>query len=320
MTSLSAALLPTRSLLLLAGEDRQSFLQGLVTNDVTRVTAHTAQYAALLTPQGKMLFDLFVSSAPASALVPGTEGDGLLIEADSARLDDLRARLMKFKLRARITLTPVPDWRVAVLWGEAAADALGLPDTPGAARVLGEGGGDGAAFVDPRLPEAGVRLALPADRAEASLAALGADLQDAEAWDVHRLRLGLPDGSRDMVVDKSTALECGLEDLGGVDFRKGCYMGQELTARTKYRGLLKRRLMPVRIAGPVPAPGTPMTTADGKAAGEMRSGVALAEAEGDMDGLGLAIVRLEALESDAPLLCDQALVTPQVPPWMRLPA
>jgi len=319
MSPPSAALLPDRGLLSLAGDDRATFLQGLVTNDVHKLNAETALHAALLTPQGKMLFDLFLAPAPAPL------GEAIMIEAESARLDDLRARLLKYKLRARVTLAPAADWRIGVLWGTGVAAALGLPDRAGATRELGHDGRDGIAFMDPRLAVAGARLVLPSARAEAVLAQLGATPADPADWDAHRLRLGLPDGGRDMVVDKSTALECGLDDLAGVDFRKGCYMGQELTARTRYRGLLKRRLMPVRIRGPLPAPGTPLTTADGKAAGEMRSGLALAAGgpdapDADQGGLGMAIVRLDALGSDAPLACGDATVTPVVPDWMRLPA
>ena len=104
------------------------------------------------------------------------------------------------------------------------------------------------------------------------------------AYDRHRLALGVPDGTRDLVPEKSILLELGFDELNGVDWRKGCYVGQELTARTKYRGLIKKRLFPVRIDGPAPEPGT-MVTLDGKDAGEMRSA---------RDGAGLALLRLEA--------------------------
>ena len=309
MSALSAAVLPSRGLLRVAGEDRVPFLQGLLTNDVRRLTPDRGLFAALLTPQGKMQFDLFLS--------PASDGEALLIDAESDRLADLRTRLMRFKLRSKVALEPLADWRVAAVWGEGVAEALGLPDEPGAARALGQGGADGVAVIDPRLPAAGARLMLPADRVDAVLAGLGAATVEWPAWEAHRFGLGLPDGSRDMVIEKSTALECGLEDLAGVDFRKGCYMGQELTARTKYRGLLKRRLIPVRIDGPVPEPGAALTTEAGKAAGEMRSGLTLDESG---RGLGMAIVRLEVLDEVAPLTCGDARLRPVVPDWMVLPA
>ena len=120
-----------------------------------------------------------------------------------------------------------------------------------------------------------------------------------------RFSLGLPDSSRDLEVDKSTLLESGFEELNGVDFNKGCYMGQELTARTKHRGLIKKRLIPVTYEGSAPAPGTEITQA-GKNAGETRSAVG---------STGLALIRLEVLESSEPLLAGDSVVTPSKPDW-----
>lgn len=306
MSTFDAAILETRGLLALAGPDRLRFLQGLVTNDVMPVAPDRAVHAALLTPQGKVLFDLFLV---------GRDEDALWIESEAARLDDLRARLSKFRLRSKITLTRADDMCVAVAWGEGAPAAFGLPAQAGAARPVAEGAG--VAFVDPRLPAGGVRLALAADRAADILTAQGATLREPVAFDRHRLPLGLPDGSRDLIVEKTTALEGGFEDLAGVDFSKGCYMGQELTARTKYRGLLKRRLMPVVVEdGPLPEPGAPLLTEAGKDGGEMRSGVAM----DDGTAVGLAIVRLEAMAAGTPLSAGASRLRPVQPPWMTLPA
>jgi folate-binding protein YgfZ len=130
----------------------------------------------------------------------------------------------------------------------------------------------------------------------------------AHDWDRHRLAAGLPDGSRDMEADRSVLLEAGFDELGGVSWTKGCYMGQELTARTKYRGLVKRRLVPVSVDGPLPAPGTPVLR-DGVDVGTMRSG---------LDQAGLALVRLDSL--GAALRCGDASLTTRIPAWMRLPA
>ncbi|KAA5607088.1 folate-binding protein YgfZ [Roseospira marina] len=304
MTDLCASVLETRGVLSLTGDDRVRFLQGLVTNNVERVTAEHGIYAALLTPQGKFLFDLFV--------LP--HGEGWLLDSEAARLEDLRARLKKFKLRSQVDLTVGDGWSIAAAWGDGVCAAFGLPNVAGAARALG-GAEAGVAVVDPRLPEAGVRLVLPAETAGAWLEGHGARLVPPEAYDRHRLALGLPDGARDLVVEKTTALEGGFEDLHGVDFQKGCYMGQELTARTKYRGLLKRRLMPVSVDGPVPEPGTPLRTEVGKDAGEMRSGLVLE----DGGGLGLAIVRLEAFAEGGSLHAGESRITPHRPDWMVLP-
>jgi folate-binding protein YgfZ len=133
----------------------------------------------------------------------------------------------------------------------------------------------------------------------------------AEDWDRHRLDLGLPDGARDLEAEQSVLLEAGFDELNGVSWTKGCYMGQELTARTKYRGLVKRRLVPVRVEGPLPPRGTPVLDEAGTEVGQMRSG---------RDGRGITQLRLEALERGAALRAGEARLVPEVPAWMRLPA
>jgi folate-binding protein YgfZ len=129
---------------------------------------------------------------------------------------------------------------------------------------------------------------------------------NADDYDRLRLSLGVPDGSRDLPVEKAILLENGFDELHGIDWQKGCYMGQELTARTKYRGLVRKRLLPVEIEGPLPAPGTPVMAGD-KEAGEMRSGA---------DGLGLALLRLEHLEDG--LRCGESRLKPHRPAWANL--
>jgi folate-binding protein YgfZ len=130
-------------------------------------------------------------------------------------------------------------------------------------------------------------------------------------YDRMRLRLGVPDGSRDLVADRSLLLESGFEELHGVSFTKGCFVGQELTARTKHRGLIKRRLLPVRVDGALPAPGT-QVTCGGKDAGEVRSG------DGD---LALALLRLDQLAAgDEPLVAGDAVLTPVPPRWLPMAA
>ena len=160
--------------------------------------------------------------------------------------------------------------------------------------------------MDPRLPELGARAVLPRADAEAALQGAGFAPAGRGDYDTLRIRLGVPDGSRDLEVERATLLENGFDELGGIDWDKGCFMGQELTARTKYRGLVKKRLVPVEIDGPAPEPGTPVT-ADGKDAGVLRS---------TADGLGLALIRLEHLE--APLSAGAARLTPMKPAWMVL--
>ena len=132
-------------------------------------------------------------------------------------------------------------------------------------------------------------------------------------YDLHRLTLGLPDGTSDLEVEKTVLLEAGFDELHGVSWSKGCYMGQELTARTKYRGLVKRRLVPVAVDGPLPEPGTPVLR-DGT---ELRDRIEVGTMRSGRDGMGLAVLRLDAL--DANLACGEARLSARVPSWMRLP-
>jgi len=270
---MSLAYLPDRGVLEVAGPDRVAFLQGLVSNDVSDIPPGDAVWAALLTPQGKWLADFFVLEV----------GDALLLDAERAQVPMLAQRLARFRLRAKVALRDASEeWHVHAAWDGAAP-------------------GGGLVGRDPRLAEAGWRI----------LAAVPlAGPETAEAYDRHRLALGLPDGSKDMEAEKSVLLEAGFDELNGVSWTKGCYMGQELTARTRYRGLVKRRLVPVALDGPPPPRGTPVTDEAGAELGEMRS---------CRDGLGLALLRIEAL-GRAPLRAAGAALTPRIPAWMRLPA
>jgi len=207
------------------------------------------------------------------------EEDRLLLDCAALQAAMMVTHLSRFRLRAKVTLRDASaEFAVHAAWGGTTA---GVPD--------------------PRLAEAGFRvlspIRLPTDSTP-------------EDYDRHRLALGLPDGARDMVAEKSVLLEGGFDELHGLSWTKGCYMGQELTARTKYRGLLKRRLFPVTVEGALPAPGTPITR-DGAEMGEMRSG---------RDTLGLALLRIEAAEAGAPLACGDAILQPRIPGWMALPA
>jgi len=290
MTESRFAVLEERSVLAVAGPDRASFLQGLVSNDTARISGERAVYAALLTPQGKYLHDFIMVEV----------GEAIWLDCEAARLADLKRRLSMYRLRAKVTLDGRPDLAVAAVWGGA---QLGLPETAGAARSFGEG----AAMVDPRLVALGARAILPRERIRAELAETGATEADFAEYDRLRLSLGVPDGSRDLVLDKSILLESGFDELNGVDWDKGCYIGQELTARTKYRGLIKKRLFPVRIDGPTPEPGA-ILTVDGKEAGEMRS---------SRDGIGLALLRLEAVDKPGKLEASNTTIEPFRPNWMQ---
>ncbi|TDP48717.1 YgfZ/GcvT domain-containing protein [Zavarzinia compransoris] len=279
-----ATRLPGRALLALGGADTIPFLQGLITNDATRLSPSQGLFAALLTPQGKFLHELIIAPAPA----PPGHGDGLLVDTEAERCADLQRRLTLYRLRAKVTIAAPADGTVVAVFGPGSAAAFGLDAVAGAARELA---GGAVALVDPRLADLGVRLLGPAAAVDAALAAAGLSLSAAaEAYDRHRLDLAVPDGSRDIAVDRGFLLENNYEELNGVSFTKGCYVGQELTARTKHRATIKKRLYKVEFdpAAEPPEPDTPILLG-GHEAGAMRSSRA---------GVGLALMRLEYLKEN----------------------
>ncbi|MBL8628886.1 MAG: folate-binding protein YgfZ [Rhodospirillaceae bacterium] len=298
MSTLHFTTLPHRALIAVRGEDRGTFLQGLVSNDVRKVEAGLASWAAFLTPQGKFLHEFFMF----------TLGEAIWLECERDRRDDLISRLAKYKLRAKVVLEPVDVLSVGTAWGRNVEAAFGLRSSPGVITPLGAG----VVYTDPRLPDVGVRWALLADNAASVLQELGLKQGTPADYDALRFNLGLPDGSRDMEIEKALLLENGFEELNGVDYKKGCYVGQELTARMHFRALIKKRLLPVTFDGPAPAAGTALTL-DGHDAGEMKSSA---------DGEGLALVRLEQWRN-APhgiLMAGDTEITPHAANWMQLPS
>ncbi|MBU6425592.1 MAG: folate-binding protein, partial [Rhodospirillales bacterium] len=239
--------------------------------EVSRATPGRAVWAAMLTPQGKYLVDFFIFS----------DGERLLLDVPVAEIPALAQKLKRYKLRSAVEIKDVSaGLKVFAAW-----DGMPPPVPLTAA--------------DPRLPGMGYRC-LSEDEVPCNATA-----QDYAA---HRIALGLPDGAPDLEPDKTLLLEAGFDELGGVDWDKGCYMGQELTARTKYRGLIKRRLMPVRLERPGVAAGTPIL-ADGHEVGALRS------IAGDM---AMATLRLDAM--DKKLTADGVEVRPCPPSWIKLPA
>ncbi len=287
MTGSSFCLLPHRSVIAVSGADRVEFLQGLISNDTTKVAPGQAIWAALLTPQGRFLNDMFVADAG---------GETLLLETERERAPALAKKLKMYTLRSKVTVEDrSASLEVAAAFGREPSKALGL---------------DGAvSFNDPRLEALGVRVMAPAGQAATLLAGRGFAEAPLATYDSLRLSLGVPDGSRDLTVEKALLLESGFDELNGVDWKKGCYMGQELTARTKYRALIRKRLFPVKVEGTLPEPGAPVLL-DGEEVGELRSG------SGDR---ALALLKVEAARGGSALTAGDARVTPEVPAWMRLP-
>lgn len=295
MPSLCAPL-PDRAILRVEGDDARDFLQGLVSADMAAVTPMRAGYGALLSPQGKYQYDFFVCQ----------QDTALLLDGEAARRADLTRRLARFKLRAKVTVSPADDLAVYGLIGAEAVAALGLPDSRGSARPID----GGIAFVDPRHDALGVRLILPSATATQTVARLPVAPGSAREIAYHRLGLGIAESSQEMEIDQALLLEHGFEELGGVSFDKGCFMGQELTARTKYRGLTKKRLLPVTIDGPTPDAGTPLTRAGSpKSLGEIRRAI---------DDRGLALVRLEALRDGDEFDAGGARLRIHIPDWAQL--
>jgi len=294
--------LPSRGILAIDGPDRATFLQGLVSNDVTQAGPSRAIYSAFLTAQGKYLHDFFIAET----------GERLLLDCEAERLPDLQRRLKMYKLRSKIALEDVSaQFSVTALFGPGALEALGLPAEPGAAAPFGASLGGGIVFVDPRLERLGARAILPRGTEAEVLEPAGFAPAEAAAYERLRLEAGVPDGSRDMVVEKAILLENNLDELHAISWQKGCYMGQELTARTRYRGLVRKRLFPVIVEGALPEPGTPVML-NGKEAGEMRSG------SGDR---ALALLRLEevarAEAEGIPLVVGEARLVPVKPDWFN---
>jgi len=263
--------LPHRGVIGVSGHDRVAFLNGLVSNDVTKAAHGQAVWAAMLTPQGRYFADFFIIF----------DEDRLLLDAARDQIPEMLKRLSRFRLRADVQLEDLSEaLHVHASWN-------GMPpEVPLTAP-------------DPRLPQAGYRLLSETVLDENGTAA---------AYAAHRIPLGLPDGPPDLEPDKTLLLEAGFDELNGVDWQKGCYMGQELTARTKYRGLVKRRLIPVSLEAAAPPPGTPIL-AEGTEVGTIR---------GSAGALALAMLRTDALTK--PLIAGPSLVTPIPPAWMKLPA
>lgn len=251
-----------RVVLRVAGDEAAEFLHGLVSGDVEGLAAGQAGYAALLTPQGKYIADFLVLRLDGA----------VLLDMEAALAPALAQRLTMYRLRRKLEIGDA-GLQVLQLWGEGAEDA--------AARAAGTGA---AMAADPRDPALGFRV-WSADAA-AALAASGAEEAAAGDWDALRVAHAIPEYGSELGPD-AYILEYGFERLGGVDFKKGCYVGQEIVARMKHRQDLRRKLLRVKVDGPVPAPGTEVLDENGKPAGALGAVVA---------GEGLAHLRLDRAE------------------------
>ena len=262
--------LSDRGVIQLSGKDSKELLQGLITNDIERLDSEPMLYAALLTPQGKYLFDFFISK----------DGDSLLVDCEIGRLPDLIRRLMMYRLRAEVDITDISDsHKVYAVWD-----------------------GD-IGHSDPRHSDMGNRLI-------ATSAPDGESLT-CDEYEEKRLTLGLPDGSNDIAVDKNFILEANFKELNGVSFTKGCYVGQELTARMNHRTSVKKRLLPVISKDGALKSGDTVTNADGKNIGDIRS---------TNGKRALAFIKLEYLSKDGGFTAGDTKIEIIVPNWLDLSA
>jgi folate-binding protein YgfZ len=269
---MKAAFLPDRGVVKVAGEDARSFLNGLVTTDVTLLQPGFGRFGALLTPQGKITVDFLITEAPAG------DGGGFLIDCPRALAQGLADKLGFYKLRAKVAV-------------ENRSDHLG---------VLAAWGGDPAikpdlAFADPRSAALGWRILAPAKLAQEVAERIGAELVDSAAYDAHRIASGVPRGGLDFMYGDAFPHETNMDRLHGVDFDKGCYVGQEVVSRMQHRGTARTRTVRVMLDGPAPEPGAAILAGD-KPVGTMGSAAG---------SHGLALIRIDratdALQAGVPL-------------------
>ncbi|MFN3523457.1 MAG: YgfZ/GcvT domain-containing protein [Phenylobacterium sp.] len=260
--------LPGRALIALAGPDWRSFLQGLITQDVETLAAGEARFGGLLTPQGRLIYDLFVVGRP----------EGAWIDVAAEHRAALIARLTMYRLRAKVEIA-ADATPVAVLFGEGAP--LAAPGWIG----------------DPRLPALGLR-------GYGATPPAGARTGTEADYEAHRLALGVP-GPADWGVEKTYPIEAGFDLLAGIDFKKGCFVGQETTSRMKRRGQIKNRMLPIAFEGPPPAPGAEVL------AGDLRAGQVLSGGP----GRAMALLRLDRIEG-AGLTVEGRPVRAERPAWL----
>lgn len=288
MSGWNVTILPNRDVIEVAGPDAEKFLQGLVTSNVAQLAEETAAYAALLTPQGKMISDFFVVRTPQ---------DSCLIDVPHDRLATLLQRLTMYKLRSDVAISDVSkDYTIAAVWRDGEADDI-QPKDKGVIAVR-----------DPRRPEMGFRLlmTLNTDWVTGELSATPASKT---LFDAHRVAVGVPESGLDFAFANDFPHDANLDQLSGVDFEKGCYVGQEVVSRMKHRGTARRRIVRVKATTALPETGTPI-----------KAGSATIGTLGTVSGqAGLAMLRLdrvqEALNDGKSILAGEVKIDVEIPSW-----
>jgi tRNA-modifying protein YgfZ len=269
---MKAAFLPDRGVVKVSGNDARNFLNGLITTDMMRLQAGLGQFGALLTPQGKIIVDFLVTEAQSG------EGGGFLIDCPRALAQNLADKLGFYRLRAKVTVENLSD-KIGVL---AAWDGAGLRSD--------------LTFTDPRNEKLGLRILVPAESAQKTADLIGAELLDSSVYEAHRIALGVPRGGLDFIYGDAFPHETNMDRLAGVDFDKGCYIGQEVVSRMQHRGTARTRTVRMLLEGAAPEVGSAIVAGD-KPVGTMGSAA---------DGQGLALIRVdraaEAIEAGTPLV------------------
>ncbi|MBI3699307.1 MAG: folate-binding protein YgfZ [Afipia sp.] len=269
---MKAAFLPDRGVIKVSGDDARRFLDGIVTTNVNLVRPGLARFGALLTPQGKIVADFLITEAS------GGQGGGFLLDCAKALSKPLADRFGIYKLRAKVGVENLSDaLGVLAVWdGEPAMK----PDL---------------AFADPRNEKLGWRILVPEDLAQKAAAAIGAELVESSIYESHRIACGVPRGGMDFIYNDAFPHEANMDRLHGVDFEKGCYVGQEVVSRMEHRGTARTRIIKIRVDGSAPEIGATIV------AGEKPVGVMGSSA----NGIGLALLRIDrvgdALDANLPL-------------------
>jgi tRNA-modifying protein YgfZ len=283
---MKAALLPDRGVVKVVGNDARTFLNGLLTTDVTKVTPEQARFGALLTPQGKIIIDFIIAEAPTG------DGGGFFLDCPRALIPVFIEKLNFYKLRAKAICEDLSE----VLGVMAVWDGEGTSDY-------------GLIYPDPRLKALGQRAMLPPHLAKEAAADLGADLMEAAAYEAHRIAEGVPRGGLDFIYGDAFPHETDMDQLSGVDFDKGCYIGQEVVSRMEHRGTARNRIVPIAAESFAPDAGVAVMAGD-KTVGTTGS---------HAGNRGLAMLRLDRVAEAAgiPLMAGGVEIELRKPDWAK---